>query len=417
VRVVSKGNGHAGFRALGRWLFLLVLITTPVSADEKTLKIYHDADRSVHAESAQSIERGIHTALAEVNYEAQGYTLEFVPQDHRGNVLRSKLNFQAFLKDPTALVMFSGIHSPPLIRNRKFINENKILTLVPWAAGGPITRFPSTENWVFRLSLDDTQVGAVLVNYALKTKHCKAPHLLLENTPWGDSNRRTMGTALVQAGILAPEVSRFGFSLKRNGADYLLRSIKESGGDCIILVANAVEGSNIANAMASLPEELRMPIISHWGISAGNFHEKVPQDMRARIDLNFIQSCFSFNKGYLSKFQQTVLGKAQQLFPEEVRDASGIKSPVGFIHGYDLTRVMLKALEGVEIIDDMSITRDRLRRGLESLQQPVQGLIRVYEKPFSVFNADSSPNAHEALNAQDYCMAYYGKNNEILLVE
>jgi len=386
-------------------------------AQDKILKIYHDADRSVHTESALSIERGILTALAEVNYMAQGYALEFVKQNHRGNVIRSKRNYQAFINDPKALVMFSGIHSPPLIKNRKFINENKALTLVPWAAGGPITRFPMAENWIFRLSIDDSQVGAVLADYALKNKQCKTPHLLLENTPWGDSNLKTLTTAFSQAGIKTPEVSRFGFNLKKNGADYLLRTIDQKGSDCIVLVANAVEGAHIANAMENLPIDLRLPIISHWGITAGDFHEKVPQDTRVNIDLNFIQSCFSFNSSKLTEFQQGVFDNARKLFPDDIRVNSDVKSPVGFIHGYDLTRVMLAALENIEIVDDLNITRERLRRALENLTQPIQGLVRRYERPFTVFDPVDHPNAHEALNAQDYCMAYYGKSDEILLVE
>jgi len=47
----------------------------------------------------------------------------------------------------------------PYIKNRGLINKNNIPLLVPWAAGGPITRYPQSDNWVFRLSIDDSKAG------------------------------------------------------------------------------------------------------------------------------------------------------------------------------------------------------------------------------------------------------------------
>ena len=37
-------------------------------------------------------------------------------------------------------------------------------------------------------------------------------------------------------------------------------------------------------------------------------------------------------------------------------------------------------------------------------------------KPYSVFNAETNVNAHEALHSENYCMAQYGENDEILII-
>jgi len=132
-------------------------------AEEKVLYIYQDADLSHHSESSEAIQKGIEVAFNEIDNLIDGYKVEFKYLDHRGNVIRSKRNYQQFIADANALAIYSGIHSPPLIKNRSFINENQALTLVPWAAGGPITRYPSKENWVFRLSVDDTKAGPVIL--------------------------------------------------------------------------------------------------------------------------------------------------------------------------------------------------------------------------------------------------------------
>ena len=156
-------------------LSLLFTVPFELSANTqsvKTLTIYHDSDYSNHNESAYAMKMGALTALAEVDYSAQNYQINIVEKDNRGNSNRSLLHMRQFLKDPNALVFLGGLHSPPYIKNRDFINKNELLLLVPWAAGGPITRYPSDKNWVFRLSVDDTKAGYRMVQYATDTLNC-----------------------------------------------------------------------------------------------------------------------------------------------------------------------------------------------------------------------------------------------------
>lgn len=383
---------------------------------KKVLKLYHDADWSNHVESAESIWRGVETALSEVDHQIQGYRIELIKKDHRGNVARSLRNMKDFLDDEQALALVSGIHSPPLIKHRAFINENKIPTLVPWAAGGPITRYPSEENWVFRVSVDDTKAGAVLVDHAFKNKGCKAPHMLLENTPWGQSNFKSMSAALKKMGHSSIHVTRFNWGMKSYTTQSKIQEVLDHKSDCILLVANAVEGAEIAKAMASLPKEKRLPIISHWGISAGKFHLDIDSKTRSLIDIGFIQSCFSFMQSPLGKKAQDVFDRAKNLFPDEIESPIDIRSPVGFIHGYDITLMLIQALKQIDLVNDMDKNRDALRLSLENLSDPIPGLVKTYKKPFSRFSP-SNIDAHEGLGSKDYCMAKYGVNDEILLLK
>ncbi len=396
------------------FLGVLFLSSCSIGAQDKVIRIYQDADRSNHIGSAVAIERGILTALDEVEYQVAGYAIEFVPLDHRGNVLRSKRNYDAFLADDDALIIFSGIHSPPLIRNRKFINENKALTMVPWAAGAPITRYPSSENWIFRVSLDDSRAGRQLVDYALDTVRCAAPHLLLENTPWGASNLVAMSDRLEERDIRPLSVTRFGMNLKDSGADILLQKIAREGNDCILLVGNAIEGGAIVSAMADASPETKMPIISHWGITGGGFFDMVGADRFSRVDLSFVQSCFSFNTELMTSLGEKVLKRAVKLFPD-IEGASDVSSPVGFIHAYDATRILLAAIGQAGLSGNMMEDRNAVRKALESLAQPVKGLVKTYNKPFGVYEENLRPNAHEALGPEDYCMAEYNLAGDIVL--
>lgn len=395
-------------------LFIFLIVAFSAQAEDKIIRIYQDADLSNHAESSQAIQKGLEVAFDEIDKEIEGYKVEFKYLDHRGNVVRSKQNYDTFLADPQALAIYSGIHSPPLIKNRKFINESKALTLVPWAAGGPITRYPSAENWVFRLSVDDTRAGSVIVDFAMQDKQCKSPHLLLEDTPWGESNLDSMSKALEPYGITAPDITRFGWNLKKQGARVMVRKIINEGSDCLILVANAIEGTIIAEAL--LDNNYTIPLISHWGITGGNFHDMISTEKRQNLDLTFIQSCFAFTNSKQTDFSNQVFRHLKTCFKDEIKNRYDLKSAVGFIHAYDLTKLLISSIKQAGLSGDIARDRDQIRRALEDLKEPVQGLVKTYHKPYSVFNAETNVNAHEALHKENYCMAQYGTSDEILIV-
>jgi branched-chain amino acid transport system substrate-binding protein len=353
--------------------------------------------------------------LDEVNNEILGHRIELMPLDHRSNVIRSQRNYETYLADPNALAMFSGLHSVPLIRNRTFINKNKALTFVPWAAAGPITRYPSPENWVFRVSLDDMRSGYRIVDYAIEAKDCTTPILMLESTPWGDSNLKTMGNRLQQRGIIEYSVERFGFGLQESAANILIARARKNKSDCLILVANSAEGLAIARALTNIPEEERIPVISHWGIIGGNFFKIFGIKDFDPIDLSFIQTCFSFNQASLNSFQQSVLDRAIYLF-NDVDEAADIKASVGFIHGYDGTRILLEAIRQVSLTGNIATDKNNVRLALENLNKPVEGLIKTYDHPFSAYDEETNPNGHEALGPDSYCMARYDSQGDILLI-
>ncbi|WP_247687360.1 ABC transporter substrate-binding protein [Pseudoalteromonas luteoviolacea] len=369
------------------------------------LHIYHDSDYSTHRESAIAIKMGFLTALSEVDSKTQGFKLKFLSRDHRGNSNRSFLNFKRFLKDPSGLFVLGGLHSPPYIKYREFINKNQIPLLVPWAAGGPITRYDKGENWVYRLSVDDTKAGVTLVQFA-NQRACKNPHLFLERTPWGKSNYKSIGQAL---GKLEPSVTWFDWGMKASSAKIHIREMLAKGSDCLLFVGNAIEGKQLVSAMADYPQEQRIPIISHWGITGGDFFNQAKVDLASGIDLHFIQSCFSFQRRPLSNEATKVWNRAKNLFPDEFSQRDFLFAPTGFIHGYDIAKVALAALAQIELTGDMSKDRAAFRQSLESLNTPVAGLIKTYQKPYSKWSAQN-PDAHEALGIEDLCMAYFESN-------
>ncbi|KAF7764348.1 branched-chain amino acid transport system substrate-binding protein [Pseudoalteromonas citrea] len=395
------------------WLVLLAVLLSSyfvVAEPDKKIRIYHDSDYSNHNESALAMKMGFMTALAHVDHKVQGFNIEFVEKDHRGNSNRSLLHMRQFLKDPEALLVLGGLHSPPYIKNRTYINESEILLLVPWAAGGPITRYPNESNWVFRVSIDDTKAGYKMANFAVDKLACKTPHMLLERTPWGESNEKTMRKALSNRSFNKEElkVTWFNWNTQLNRSKIILRDIVNSPADCILFVGNAIEGQYFVNAMASLPKNLRLPIVSHWGITGGNFYHEVKNQLESHVSLNFIQSCFSFKHNPLTDEAMQVIKEAKALFPEHALDLKTLSAPAGFIHSYDFGKILIAALRQTPLTGNMKQDRKRLKSALENLQQPVNGLIKTYKTPFSQWEK-TNPDAHEALGLDDICMASFDK--------
>ncbi len=384
-----------------------------LNAQEQALfRIYLSADQTGAKASGLSIEQGIRTALSESDFKLSGKKVEFISLDHRGSSPRAKKHLDTYLNDPTAIALFSGLHSPPLLTYRDYINDNQILVLDPWAAAAPITRGISKNNWIFRLSIDDSKAGEFITNYAVSRQGINRPALLLEQTGWGISNQKNMLEALASRKLKPADIKFFNWGLSEKSAAVILRELVQTGADAIFLVANSNEGVAICKAMASLDENKRVPIFSHWGIVGGDFEDKVPYNIRKNIELSFIQTSFSFHNE-LNDFQEQVLKNAQRLYPDIV-NPSDIKAPTGFVHAYDLTKILISASESVDFSQENKVIREQLRVSLENLTPPIQGLIKTYIKPFSTYRNDS-PDAHEALTIEDYRMATFGVDGEILL--
>lgn len=391
---------------------LLLLGSSALFAQDK-IRLYIDADRTGARASGVAIEQGIRVALDEVDNQLAGRNVELVIRDHHGSSVRSKRHLDEYLKDDNALLVYSGLHSPPLLNNLRFINENEILVLDPWAAAGPITRFSGSQNWIFRLSVDDSKAGTVIVENALK-EGLNKPYLLLEDTGWGKSNLKTMRLALEKKGLSPVGVQWFNWNLGETGAKIMLRNIAAAGADSILMVANAPEGKTFAKSMLALSEKERLPLRSHWGITGGDFAQVIDSSLRKQLDLKFLQTSFSFISSKETALSEKAFLTAKTLFPDTIKEYADIQAPTGFVHAYDLTRLLIAAVNKAPLTGDIIKDRALIREAMENLNTPIQGLIKTYQTPFTAYD-ETTPDAHEALGIEDLVMAYYGEDNQILL--
>ncbi|MDC2888397.1 hypothetical protein [Psychrosphaera algicola] len=65
--------------------------------------------------------------------------------------------------------------------------------------------------------------------------------------------------------------------------------------------------------------------------------------------------------------------------------------------------------------DDMPSNRDKFKSALESIERPIRGLIKEYNKPFTQWR-QTKTDAHEALKLENFCMAEFDQFNRIMVL-
>jgi len=394
----------AGLAALG---LSLVFSLHAVRADTRTaaldpkadpIVIGLDADMSKGAaQSGEAIRRGLILAIEEIN--ARGGVLDrplsLVVRDHRGTPARGRDNIEDFAAMDDLVAVVGGIHTPVALAELAAIHRHGLPYLGPWAAGTPVVANGYDPNFVFRVSVRDEHAGGFLVE-AARNRGFERLGLLLWRTGWGRSNEAAMHEALASRGLHPAAVAWFNSGERDMSGQ--IDALRAAGAEVIMLVANPVDGLVAVREVAGRPEAERLPIISHWGITGGDFFTQAG-DALAKVDLSFLQT-FSF-------FDPPFPERAERLYAAYCarfggcRSPADVISPVGTAHAYDLVQLLSRAVERVGTTD-----RAAIRHSLERLGR-YDGLMRNYDPAFA-------PDRHDALDTGDFRLCRFDEDGAIV---
>lgn len=345
--------------------------------------------------SAQAVKLGVAIAVEEINRQGGvlgGRKLAVIERDNHSVPARSLQNLRDFAAMPDLVAVFCGKYSPVVVESLPAIHELKIILLDPWAAADPITDNDYRPSYIFRLSLRDSWAMEAMLKYA-KARGFKRLGLLLPNTEWGRSNLR--------AAEKTPErksgVKLVGTHWYNWGDTSLLsayQSLRKAGAQALLLVANEREGAILVREIAALPANERLPIISHWGLTGGMFHDNAKNAL-AQLDFSVVQTYSFLNGGARARY---VLDAAKRL--DGIENIRKLRSPVGVAHAYDLTHILARAIDLAGSTDRAAV-RDALER-----VRNYDGLVRNYAQPFTPFR-------HDALGPEQVFMARYAADGAI----
>jgi branched-chain amino acid transport system substrate-binding protein len=377
-------------------LLLAMLLCLPARAAEQApILLALDAEFGhTTSTSAQAVQQGIEIAIDEINRAGGvlgGRKLQLVTSDNRSIPAIAVDNLRAHASNPNVVAVFGGKFSPTYMELLPAVHELGILLLDPWGSADGITDHRYQPSYTFRLSLKDAWAGPALLQFARDERKASKVGVLLPNTAWGRSNQAAIAQAA--PGLKMNIVGQHWYNWGDASLLTQYRALREAGAQAIILVANETEGSLLVRELAALPANERLPIVSHWGVTGGDF-VRMSGDALQAVDFSVIQT-YSFI-GNASPAAKRVLAALKQRYG--VESAERVKSPVGIAHAYDLTHLLAKAITRAGSAD-----RGKVRVAMEQLG-PYDGLVQRYAKPFAA-------DRHDALSPANIFMARYGADD------
>jgi branched-chain amino acid transport system substrate-binding protein len=350
--------------------------------------------------SAQAVALGMRAAILEINAAGgvlHGRPLQLVIKDHRSIPARGIRNIQEFARMPGLVAVFGGRFSPVVIEELPAVKAARLPFMAPWSSADDIVDNDMRPNYVYRLSLRDSLAMPKLLAAAKRRKLARVG-LLLTNTSWGRSNAAAADRALPKLGGMTV-VGTSWYNWRDTSLVDKYRQLRAAGAQAIVLVANDDEAAVLVREVAALPKEQRVPILSHWGVTGGEFVAQAGPALQ-QVDFSVIQT-FSFYRADPARVQRFLASAARV---SKVRRVEDIQGAVGMAHAYDLTHILARAI-ALAGTTERSAVRDALER-----VGSYRGLVKDYAPPFT-------PARHEALGPEQLLMARYRADGVLVPVQ
>ncbi len=386
------------FRSFALCMTMLLCVVTARAAEKAPVLVGFDGEFGLDTSiSAQAIELGLRTAIAEINAAGGvlgGRPIELVIKENRAIPARSVRNTVEFVAMPNLVAVFGGRFGGVILAQLPAINEAKLPYLVPWAASDPIIDNGMQPNYVFRLSLRDALAMPKLLQSAQQRGFDKVGLLLVNNSAGSSKLAAAEKYMLGVKNQKIVDVAWF------NALDTTIikqyQKLTDAGAKAVVLVATDEDGSILVREVAALPPSQRVPIIAHWSITGGEF-VKLAGAALQEIDLSVIQtfSFFTADKQMLARFMKTAT------LTGGIKRIEDIRAPNGVAQAYDMMHILAKAINLAR-----STERSAIRDALEKVPEH-RGLIKLYKPPFT-------PTRHEALGPTELLMARYSREGVLV---
>lgn len=338
------------------------------------------------AASGEAIQRGMLLAMDEVNQSGgvQGRPLQLVARDVQNDPPQGEAALRELVRDYRIVAIFGGIFSPVMLGQLDAVHDLQVPLINAWGSVAAITQNGRSPNYAFRVSVSDRYADEFLVRYALEVVGIRRPGVIADTTAWGESNVAGLTEWLDRLGTPPASVERFDQGDTSVGPG--IHRLRSAGADALLMVANAPEGAAIRRAMAALGWQV--PVISHWGISGGQFVGLAGSENAEGV---LTLQTYSFSGPQSPKGQKVLQAYHARFGTRRVEE---VLAPVGVAHGYDGVHLLARAIR-----EAGTTAGPPVRDALEQLAS-YEGLVKKYAPAFT-------PERHDALLADDYLMAVW----------
>jgi len=322
-----------------------------------------------------SMRDGVRLATDEINKAGGvlGRPIQLVERDDEAKNERGVQIAQELINKEKVVAVVGYINTGVALASQRFFQEAKIPVMNNVATGSIVTHQfdDQPENYVFRNAAHDSIQAPMVVEEAITRRGYTKVAILADSTNYGQLGREDLEKALAAKGIKAVAVEKF--NVKDVDMTAQLLKAKEAGAQVVLTYGIGPELAQIANGMTKLG--WKVPLIGSWTLSMANFIDNAgPGGEGARMPQTFIQEPTTpkrtaFINSYLATFK-----------PKDNR----IDSPVSAAQGYDSVYLLAAAITQAGSTDG-----PKIKAALENLSKPVEGVVTIYNKPFTKTDHDA----------------------------
>ena len=328
-----------------------------------------------------SMRDGIRIAAAEINAGGGllGRRVELVERDDEASNELGAQIVREFVNRERVVAGLGIVNTGVALASQRHYQTARIPVITSVATGTLITRqfqppeFP--ENYVFRVSANDTLQAEVIVDEAVSRRGFRRLAILHDATNYGILGSADLAATLRAQGIEPVAIERF--QLRQTDMRPQLEHARAAGAQAVLTYGIGPELAHIANGMARM--DWRVPIIGSWTLAMSNFIEIAGRNAEgARMPQTFIQTPRTAKQ---SAFLQAW---------REATDTARIPVPPAAAQGYDSMLLLAAAIRQAG-----SLEGARIRDALENLEAPVEGVVMTYHRPFSTDNHETLRSAQQ----------------------
>ncbi len=329
-----------------------------------------------------SMRDGVRLAVDEINAAGGvlGRKIELVERDDRAENERGAQIVQELIGREHVVAILGPTNTGVARASYRYPEQAKVPMLVNVSAGAPINElfaeFP--DNYVFRIAAGDDVQAEMIVKEAIDKQGVKKVAVLADDTNYGQNGRDKIEGALARRGTKAVYIGTF--KIKDTDMTPQLQQARAAGAETLLVYGIGPELAHLAIGTQKLA--WKVPMIGGWTLSMSSFIDVATINGEgALMPQTFIQNAAASDRA--KKF----IAAYQAKF-----NVQRIPVAVAAAQGYDSLHLVARA-----IAQARSTEGPKIKAALENLEQPYEGVIATFDKPFSATD-------HEAIKADQVVM-------------
>ncbi|MGC1454120.1 MAG: ABC transporter substrate-binding protein [Nitrospirota bacterium] len=351
-----------------------------------------------------STRNGSKLAIAEINAAGgiqvgdKKMKIEVVERDDEGKNERGALIAQELASMSDLSGVLGTVNTGVAMAGDKHLMEKGITKIiVPAAGSASMTQWadkPASADKpafsgpkdlsIFRFAAHDGIQAAMVVEEAINRKYTKVA-VLFDSTNYGVSGRDDMLNQIKLQGNKLEVVALEKYNIGDKDMTAQLVKAKSAGAQAILIWGIGPELAAVANGMAKLG--MKEPLIGGWTLSMSNYIDNAGKNADGTLmPQTFIEDPITPRaKAFIEAYH-----KAYKV--------TRMPSAVAAAQGYDAVLIFAAAVKQAKSTDT-----HKIKEALEDLKEPVQGVIALWQKPYSKWNP-ADVTTHEAFRRDQVVM-------------